>query len=90
MDLWTDSPGVCKSNLDEQKGASVTTIEGDEITIWFVYSWPGEENRPYGSCGVTRGHALTTDSVVVDLDCDHPGHSQKGISITMQGAESYR
>ena len=85
--VWTDSPGICKSNLDEQNGASVTTIEGNEITDWFVYSWPGEENRIYGSCEVMRGHALSTDSVVVDLDCDHPGHSQKGISLTMQGAD---
>jgi hypothetical protein len=85
--VWTDSPGICKSNLDEQTGASVTTIEGNEITDWFVYSWPDKENQPYDSCGVMRAHALSADSVVVDLDCDHPGHSQKGISLTMQGTD---
>src|SRR5262249_23634963 len=78
---WTDTPGVCKSNMDE-RGASITTIAEDEITEWFSFSWEGEEDRVYGSCGVARGHLLSTGSVVVDLDCDHPGHSQKGVSLT--------
>jgi hypothetical protein len=79
---WTDSPGVCKSKLDEDSSAAVFTIEGTEITWWFTYAWEGEKDQVYGSCGVTRGHVLPDGTtVVVDLDCDHPGHSQKGVSL---------
>jgi hypothetical protein len=78
---WTDSPGVCKSKLDESSQASVTTIDGTEITEWFTYAWEGEKDQVYDSCGVTSGHVLPDGTTVVDLDCDHPGHSQKGVSL---------
>lgn len=79
---WTSTPGVCKANMDQPGGASVTTIKGGEITDWWSYSWKGEKDQAYGSCGVVRGQVRSGASVVVDLECDHPGHSQKGVMIT--------
>ena len=79
---WTSTPGVCKAKMDEPGGASITTIKGDEITNWWSYSWKGEKDQAYGSCGVVRGQVRSGGSIVVDLECDHPGHSQKGVMVT--------
>ena len=75
---WTDKKGICQANM-EKGVANIYTIENDEITYWFYYSWASKKDQAYGSCGAEHGRTSSTGEVIVDLDCDHPGHSQKGV-----------
>ena len=78
--VWTDRDGVCHSE-DKEGGAAMTTIKDGGLTEWSSYGSSGEEDQAYDSCDVTRGRVLDHSSVSVDLECDHPGHSQKGASF---------
>jgi hypothetical protein len=86
---WTDTDGICRANM-ESGGATVYTIEGNEITYWFYYSSPPQKDHAYGSCGAENRRFLADGDLLVDLDCDHPGHSTKNVTFGSVNQDTIR
>lgn len=79
---WSSTEGRCDTDMNEADAPLILTIDS-QISTWKTFVPGGSRNEPYDWCDVSRARKAPDGSILLDLDCAHPGHSRQGVRLHM-------
>lgn len=77
---WSSAEGRCATSMDKPGAPLILTIDS-QISTWKSYAPGSHGNEPYDWCDVSRASEAADGSVLLDIECAHPGHSRKGVRL---------